>query len=351
MVVALSDKEIPLDPKERVEKLLSAFAGATNALALGHDNPDPDALASAFALCAVLQHLGVATCSVGYGGIIGRAENRAMVRELELEPIRIETSDLDRYDAIGLVDTQPGFGNNSFPAERPAAAVIDHHPGRGDLESVTFFDLREGYGATATILHEYVQASGVPLPENIITALFYAIKSETQELGREAGYADREAYLNLLPRADKAAVARIQRARVPRDYFRAFQVAIANARVHGRAVITDLKRVDSPDMVAEIADLLLRLEGADWAVGMGRYEDDLVLSMRAAEEDAHAGEVIRRAVAGLGRAGGHGTMAGGRISLQETTYREAAAEVSRRLLELLDTGSKPGEPLVPSARR
>ncbi len=342
----MSAGEEPLDPKERVEMLRAAFDGAEHGLTLAHDNPDPDALASAFALCAVLEHIGVPQCTVGYGGMIGRAENRAMVRELELAPIRIHRSALDDFDTIALVDTQPDFGNNSFPGERHAAAVIDHHPRRGKLDNVSFADLREGYGATATIVHEYVQASGVPLAENIITALFYAIKSETQELGREAGYADREAYLSLLPRADKAAVARIQRARVPRGYFRAFEIAIKNARVHGRTVISDLQVVDSPDMVAEIADFLLRLEGADWAVCIGRYEDDLVLSLRTAEEDAHAGQVIRRALAGLGRAGGHGMMAGGRVPLEGNSYAEVADEIWRRILEEVGGGSKPGEPLV-----
>ncbi|MGD8328155.1 MAG: DHH family phosphoesterase [Acidobacteriota bacterium] len=335
-----------LDPKERVEKLREVFADAQRALVMAHDNPDPDALASAFALCSLLRQLDEIDCEVGFGGLIGRAENRAMVRELELEPVQIDAESLQKYDTIALVDTQPAFGNNSFPADRVASAVIDHHPGRGSLEQARFVDVREGYGATATIIFEYVQASGIPLSENLLTALFYAIKSETQELGREAGYADREAYLNLLPRADKAAVARIQRARVPRAYFRAFSLAIDNARVHGRTVVTDLGVVDSPDMVAEIADFLLRLEGADWAACMGKYNDGLVLSLRTAEEDAHAGSVIRKVVAGLGRAGGHGTMAGGRVPLDGGEYGEIAEQVRGRLLEVLGANAKPGEPLV-----
>jgi len=336
----------PMDAKERLEQLRTAFADTRRVLVLAHDNPDPDALAAAFALCAVISQIEeVEECIVGFAGLIGRAENRAMLRELDLKPHRIDSSDFERCDAVALVDTQPGFGNNSFPADGAAAAVIDHHPRRSNLDNVTFVDVREGYGATATIIYEYAQASGVPLSENILTALFYAIKSETQELGREAGYADREAYLSLLPRADKAAIARIQRARVPRTYFRAFQVAIENARVHGRTVITDLQDVDSPDMVAEIADFCLRLEGADWAACMGRYEDSLVLSLRTTEEDGHAGEVIRR-VAGSARAGGHGTMAGGRIPLEGRSYDDVATQVRERLIDALGASGSPGEALV-----
>ena len=343
----MSDPE-PIDAKERVENLIATFENRRRALILTHDNPDPDALASAFALAAVLTHLTDVECEVGYAGIIGRAENRAMLRELELAPLRIHGDTLERFDAIALVDTQPGFGNNSLPEDRQATAVVDHHPDRGDLDGVAFVDVRESYGASATIVHEYAQVGGVPLPENLLTALFYAIKSETQELGRGAGYADREAYLSLLPRADKLAVARIQRARVPRNYFRAFQVAIENASLHGRTVVTDLQRVDTPDLVAEIADFLLRLDGADWSVCMGHYQDGVVMSLRTAEEEAHAGQVIRRVVNGLGRAGGHGTMAGGRVPLDGRDYEDVAAQIRQRLVDELAGDAAEGESLAAS---
>lgn len=333
-------------PSDRVQQLGEAFASARHVLVLSHDNPDPDALASGFTLGAVLENILEVEYTVGYGGMIGRAENRAMVRELELSPVRLDDLDWETIDAIAVVDTQPGFGNNSLPEDLVPAAVIDHHPARGRLDGVSLVDVREGYGATATILHEYAGASGTQLDQSLATALFYAIKSETQELGREAGDADREAYLALLPQANKPALARIQRARVPRDYFRAFQLAIENARVHGRTVLTDLRRVESPDLVAEIADLLLRLEGADWSACIGRFGEEIVVSLRTTDPEAHAGEVIRSVVAGLGRAGGHGMMAGGRVPLRDTPYEELADEIEGRLLKALGSDKKPGEPLV-----
>lgn len=336
----------PIDAKERVENLVAAFDGCKHALILTHDNPDPDALASAFALANALSHLTGIDCEVGYAGIIGRAENRAMLHELALAPIRIQEDALERFDALALVDTQPGFGNNSQPDGRLPNAVIDHHPRRQNLDDLAFVDVRDGYGATATIVYEYTQVGGVPLPTNILTALFYAIKSETQELGRGAGYADQEAYLSLLPRADKLAVSRIQQAPVPRNYFRAFQVGIENAYLQGRIVITDLNTVDNPDLVAEIADFLLRLEGADWAGCMGLYNGSLLLSLRTAEEDAHAGQIIRRVVTGLGRAGGHGAMAGGQIPLGERDYGEVAAQIKARLADELANETAEGESLV-----
>src|SRR4051794_38823829 len=48
------------------------------ALLLPHDNPDPDSMAAAMGLRKLLGSRGIA-CTIAQGGIIGRAENRAMV--------------------------------------------------------------------------------------------------------------------------------------------------------------------------------------------------------------------------------------------------------------------------------
>ena len=60
------------------------------ALLLPHDNPDPDSLAAALGLSKLLEREGM-VCTIGMAGIIGRAENRAMVRELgfDLRPLLV----------------------------------------------------------------------------------------------------------------------------------------------------------------------------------------------------------------------------------------------------------------------
>lgn len=325
---------------------MAAFDRARRVLVLCHDNPDPDSLASGFTLAAILEEILDVETTVGYGGLVGRAENRAMLRELDLQPVHLDQLSWDDFDAIALVDTQPGFGNNSLPADRRPAAVIDHHGTRGDLQGVPLVDIRDDYGATSTIVAEYASACGVELTRRLETALFYALKSETQELGRESSEADRRVYLGLFPHADKELLARIQSARVPREYFRAFRLAIENAHIHGRIVLTDLGRVDNADLVAEIADFMMRLEGVDWSCCLARNGDALVVSLRTTELDAHAGEIIRKVVAGAGNAGGHGTMAGGRLELHDRPYSEVGEEVSARLLKALGAPKKPGEELI-----
>lgn len=331
------------------DELRQALEGRSRCLILTHDNPDPDALASAFALAHLLQQCLGVDAAVAFSGVIGRAENRAMVQVLGIVPQPLSTVDVSTFDALALVDSQPGTGNNSLPEQRIPDVVIDHHPLKVEPGAARFVDVRPDYGSTATILVEYALGLGIDWPTNLATALFYALKSETQDLGREAAEHDRAAYFHLLTHADMAAVAKIQRARVPREYFRAFRTGIERAQVFGRLVITDLGVVPTPDMVAEIADFLLRLQEVDWSCCLGRHENTVVVSLRTSDPDAHAGQLIREAVKGLGTAGGHGTMAGAQIPVSDRDVEETLATVRRRILEELARDQDSRDLLVPSS--
>src|SRR5512146_1938718 len=68
----------------KLERLIQYARGHHRALILTHDNPDPDSIASAVALAYILEHMAGIQAVVAYGGIVGRAENRAMIRVLKL---------------------------------------------------------------------------------------------------------------------------------------------------------------------------------------------------------------------------------------------------------------------------
>ena len=106
--------------------------------------------------------------------------------------------------------------------------------------------------------------------------------------------------------------------------------------------------VSNPDVVAEFADLMVRLEGIRWSFAVGRYGSDLWLSIRTNQERANAGRVVRRVVGNLGMAGGHGMMAGGKIPDGAATPAKATEleeVLCARVLSLL-RAEQPGVPLV-----
>jgi len=203
---------------------------------------------------------------------------------------------------------------------------------------VPFSDIRPGYGATATILAEYLEVSGLPLPRSLATAVVYAIRYETQEFGREYSKADKAVYDRLLPETDRRALARIQNARLPLSYFVNLHEALENLETVDTLVISHLGRVEQPDIVPEIADLLLRMEGKTWSLCTGRFEDRIYLSIRTTNQRADAGGLIRRLIGRRGKGGGHGMIAGGWMPMDRAPGGDPVAlqrVLGRRLARLL----------------
>lgn len=344
---------MPVDVSRSAEfsaNLVEWVRGKGRILIVAHDNPDPDSLAAAYALKQLIWVKTNQEATITFGGIIGRGENRVMVKELEINAVPIEKLDLDEFSAVCMVDTQPGTGNNSFPADREVHVVIDHHPYRQVTARCRWTDVREDFGASATILYEYLQCQDVYIGTKLATILFYAIKSETQDLGREWHRADREAYLKLLPLCNNRILYNIAHPRVPREYFFVFNRALENARLYDRVLVFNLYAIDNPDTVAEMADFLLRMEGVDVVLGLGCYNDREILSLRTADLSLVAGELIQKIMDGLGTAGGHSLTAGGQIApmtAEPATQQKLEVTLTGRLLEVLGLPAQNGAPLLP----
>lgn len=313
-----------LSAKAKVDLLVKKFRGRQRALVLPHDNPDPDSMASAWALAIILQErVGVPT-DIAYGGIIGRAENAAFVRVLKLPLRPISQVKLDDYDVFALTDTQQGVKNHALPSDLVADIVIDHHPIREEVRN-PFADLGGVYGATSTMLTEYLRAAKLTPSPELATALYYGIKADTRDLERQTRDPDVDCYLWLFPRIARDLLSQIEHPELPLKYFRLFHTAIEKARLFSVAVITDLEEVYSPDIVAEVSERLSFLEGAKWSLALGEYHGQLYLSLRVRDRRMNAGRLIRETCADFGgSAGGHGSMAGARLPITGTQQHKAA---------------------------
>jgi len=337
---AAADYKNPSMPNSSVKGALGALLDVVDRpgplVILPHDNPDPDSLASAATLqYLVRQKLGKDSV-ITLGGIVGRAENRAMLRYLNINLVPVAEITFNRDTLVALVDTQPGRINNSLPDDFVPTVVIDHHPAYCDTHGIPYCDLRDEYGATSTILTEYLRDSRLEVETKIATALFYGIAAETQDLGREATQADIRASQFLYPHANKRRLAKIENARVPREYFRGFRDAIEKAVIFDKVVITSIGEVRYPDMVAEVADFLLRLDQAEWTAAMGYYQGALYVSLRTTNRDANAGDLLQK-VLGSHHAGGHDQIAGGRMRVENGagSWERAAERVTQRILQEL----------------
>lgn len=336
--------------EKRWQRLVEAAGKFERMCILLHDDPDPDAIASAEALRFLLQEELEMSAQLAYRGVIGRAENKALVdyMEISLEELPDDQfAPVDTPQGIALIDTQPGSGNCPLPAGFPAAIVIDHHKDREE-EASLFRDVRPWIGAASTILTQYLRVADVKPPMRLATALFYGIKTDTRGLSRDTSAADVSAYFHLLQYVDIDAVVEIENAQVPAVYFQNMARAIHEAKVYDGVVVSYIGASEYPDLAAELADLFLRLEGVSWVVCMGAYEDNLYLSVRAREEDADAEGLARTIIGEAGTSGGRNTLAGGQIPLNGRNPEELAEEIRDRTLRHLQVSSDvSAEPLVP----
>ncbi|MBS2024579.1 MAG: DHH family phosphoesterase [Deltaproteobacteria bacterium] len=335
--------------RARLRQLLTVAKAHKRALVLTHDNPDPDAVASACGLAYLLQQSAGIRAHAAYGGVIGRAENKAMIRVLHLPIVPLSRIKSTANDLVCLVDTQPEVGNYATTQAVPQL-VIDHHPARPASLKTAFHDVGGPAGATSTLVTSYLRAARLTPNASLATGLFYGIKSDTRDLGREVDGADVENYNWLFPLVDKTALSRIEHPQVPARYFAAYHRAYEKARLHHgtSAVTVDLGNVYVPEIVPEVAEKLVSLEGCRFSLATGAWKNELYLSFRLNDRRQNAGKLVREICRPLGgSAGGHGAMAGARIPLSGRDLSELSRRIFDAFLEAFKLPPGPGEPLVP----
>jgi nanoRNase/pAp phosphatase (c-di-AMP/oligoRNAs hydrolase) len=324
----------------RLEKLLEVIRGKRKVLIVTHNHPDPDALAAAFALKYLLNSKWKVGSIIAASGVVGRAENKAMIRHLKIDLRALSEININNFSVIALVDTQPGAGNNSLPRSIIPDIVIDHHvPIRAKTRLAKYYDIRTDYGSTSTILAEYLRDAGiVEIDRKVATALLYGIRSDTRDLGRGVSAKDVDACMHFYQRVLWRLLSQIEHPEVPRDYLSVVERAISNAQLYKDVVTLDLGHVEHLEIIAEMADLIVRTEGVKWVLSVGEFVGDVYFSLRTKKRRGSADRIAQKMVAGLGTGGGHEMLAGGKVPADEKphhSHQELADILMTRFLKAL----------------
>lgn len=309
-----------------------------------HDNPDPDAIASAVALGTIAEAFGI-EAAVCYFGSISHQENRALVNLLDLELRNLDPdADLSAFDGFALVDhSLPGV-NDQLPEDLEVDVVIDHHPPRAPVGG-TYVDLRQDVGSTSTLLVEYLDQLGIGFDEQVATALLYGIRVDTDDFFREVSTADFEAAARLVEIADHDALARVENPSIGSETMSVLARAIENREVQGSVLATFVGEIRDRDALAQAADMLLNMNGISATMVVGYVETTAYVSARARGTDLDLGEAMRVAFGQIGSAGGHAEMAGAQIPLKsivvlaeedEDPDEVIAESIHRRFFETIE---------------
>jgi nanoRNase/pAp phosphatase (c-di-AMP/oligoRNAs hydrolase) len=328
--------------QQRVEKIRSLFREKDKIHILLQHDPDPDAIGSALALRELLGRKRATTPIVTFGEIT-RPENLAMVRLLDIQIDKITYDELHQNGArLALVDVQPPY------FERPLGRVdlvVDHHPKRSPFKA-RYADLRTHYGATSTIFTGYLRAAGIKPSQRVATALLYGIKTDTLFLERSSHPADLEAFTYLYPLAHRGLIMKMERPALPREDLEAFGRALSRLQLEDGVAVIHMGEIRREDVIPQMAELSLQIEGVEWSVVSGLCGDRVVISVRNVGYVRSAGDVLKRLFDEVGSAGGHRSMAKAVVPIER--FKEHFGEVSDKVIReaMMRLISQRAEPLA-----
>lgn len=316
-----------------INEILSFVKPKRKVLILTHNNPDPDTLGAATGIKNILSKILKKRCTIAYDGVIGRAENREMVKQCKIELHSSRKLTFSRYDCIILVDTQPTAGNVYIPDNFFPDIVIDHHNFRLQTKKAKIYDVRPKYGSTSTIIGEYHKIIGLELDKLTATALYYGIKTDTIGYGRSNSKTDLEMMGYILPFINLNKLAKIETPDLPRYHFKNIKKAIENSVVIEDLIFCNLDEVRNTDLIAETADALLKIRDIKWTFVIGRVDNMAYFSLRCKSNKKKVGSIAIAIVKNIGTGGGHMKSAGGQIPINGRTYSEICDIIKKRLLK------------------
>jgi len=307
---------------------MEALAGSENVLILCHQNADPDALGSAYALSRLILNRAP---SKGVEVAAPEGISRVGKQILQALPLPVTTSPrLDHVDIIVLVDTntlvQLGrFGVTVKDSSKPLVLIDHHAPNREMTELASLSITDEEASSTCEIIYGLYEEAHVELDRDVALALFLGIAYDTRH------------FVIAKSRAFRVVVKLFDAGLVVEDALQLLSLPIeASERIARLKAAQRLRRIRLGEWIvvesrvgsyqSSAARALLAL-GADVAVVGGERKGRLKFSLRSTKKffegtRVHLGRDVAaplgRLVGGMG--GGHSTAAGfnGEGSLDES---------------------------------
>ena len=316
----------------KLDQLISVI-GNNKVVIQTHNYPDPDAIAAAFGLQYLLKLRNI-SADIVYFGSLDKVTLKLMTEELNITAINADDYTGGEDDYVINIDGQKN-NSNFTDLIGHEIACIDHHPWVTDYE-YAFKDHRI-VGACATIIVDYFKENNVDIPQNIATALLYAIKVDTQNFTNGVKEEDISAFSMLNALADQALILRLDSNELEIDDLRADGAAIQRLYAKDGVGFVHIP-FDCPDrLIAMVSSFIMSLDCVDLSIVYAERNGGLKFSIRSEIPDLKAGDLVHLALDGIGDGGGHAMMAGGVVFPDKLTELgdKTDAVIRRRFLKAL----------------
>ncbi len=285
-------------------------------------NADPDAIASALALKRFFWRR-VKKTLIYHINPIKRTDNLALIKLLKVDQKNIRNINSSKITKWALVDSQPHH-DDQF-AKYEFDIIIDHHP-VGEKAIGRFVDIKEDYGANSTIMTEYLRAAKIEPSPRLATALFYGIKTDTNNFVRASTPSDINAFRYLFQFANINFIKKIESSELTKKTLDSYRTAMENLIFYKDIAFIHMGKVNNPDILVLVADFFLKMAEATWCIVSGIYGQKLIVIYRNAGFRLDAGKMAQKMLGQYGAAGGHKNAARAEVPISEIEESMNGAE-------------------------
>lgn len=284
-----------------------------------HDFPDPDAIASACGLQALLSWKGIDSKVVYYGNI-DKINTKTIVELLDIQLLKVDdiAEECSESNYVITVDGQKGNSNfTDLPGEE--VACVDHHPWTSNY---TYRFLKHRItGACSSIITKWIMEEHMPITPQLATLLLYGIKMDTRNFMTGVTDLEIEAFSFLNDYADLNMIYELDNSVLELSDLRSYSAAIDNISIIDELGFSYIP-FECPDgLIASVAEFILSLSSVKVSVVYSERKNGWKLSVRSVLDDIHCGKLTEQALEGIGSGGGHASMSGGFIPNDSSLFQ------------------------------
>lgn len=310
-----------LEQENKSQRLVEIIKGSEKEISIFlHNNPDPDAFASAMALENICEEYDK-NYNTYYGGTIGHPENQIIIETTGIKMTKVEEKDigpiLQKSDTIVFLDFAEAGSNNILPEDTNADIIIDHHRTSKDIKRANYNEIRTDVGATSTIMTKHLLNLGIEISSILASCLLYGIKVDTDDYTKNIFVTDFKIISFLSAVADKDLLDIFESPPINPDTISALGKAIVNRKFKNGSLLAYTGKISEKDDIPQIANILMRERDIDTVLVYGILNDKIFMSARSKDIKLDIGDRMKKAFSNLGTAGGHQHAAGGKIELSK----------------------------------
>ncbi len=322
--------------KRESKKLFKAISEGERLAVFIHDDPDPDAMASAMALEKICEKAGTDSTTF-HGGTVGHPENEAFIANTGFEMERVDSNEvkglLSDHDKVVFVDFAQASVNNIVPEDIKPDIILDHHYTNKDIYEGRFVQVRSDVGATSTLMTRHLQDLDMEIDPLLASALLYGIKVDTHDYTKNVYPADYKAITYLGALADEELLDIFESPPLNPETIDVLGRAIQNRKMDHGLLMAFAGEINDRDDLSQVVELLMREEDAVTILVYGILGNDIYMSARCKDLSKNIGGKMKRAFSEIGEAGGHRHSGGGKISLDEFEGEKEAVKRIEKLFK------------------